>query len=571
VMAGSQEFAYAWLDKASLPARIRVGCRGSIEPKVHALVQHHGPITCQADLDALQSEIEKAGISFRSLSSAKLALASCASADFNCGLAEKICRHGRGILAEHMPQLHQFQIEGGLFLATAQRGLLLDEMGLGKTVQAIAAAFVLRQIGGINSCLILAPKSVLKHWQSEIERFLSMECSVIEGSRDARAELYNGEAFFKAATLEAFRRDFPDVGQHDLVVVDEVHKARNVKTLSNRVLRTLNSRFLFGLSGTAIESSLDDLYGLLRIIRSPDLESPLEFLASHIVCDNFGKTQYTLHPEFFYLRYADRILRRRKHEIEVDIPAIRIEQVDLLLSELQEEMAQPLLSELEELRERLKERYTLDDFIRHRWLVNRLVELSDSTELISEETASSTKLEWLRQFLNSHCVQENEKVVIFTRWTRSQAIIVRLCNDLGITHVTLNGKHSAGERKNAVRRFTEDRDVLAFVSTDAGGVGVNLQVARTIVNFEPGWNPSTDAQRIQRVHRIGQTREVRAYLPLTTLDHQFVLSTHPRKSFAADRIDAARHMTSGEPVQTWEELMPVIELLRNRAEGAARP
>ena len=566
VMADSEEFAYAWMDKSTLPVRIRIGWLGSVERQVRSLVQLHGAITTKAKLESLRLEFEDIGIPFRSLSSAKLALSRDLAVDIDTDLAERISLHGRAFLAKHIPQLHQFQIEGSLFLARSQRSLLLDEMGLGKTVQAIAAACILREFGDVTSCLILAPKSVLQHWKTEAFRFSGMECTIIEGSPEVRAGLYSSDSFFKATTLESFRRDFPDVGHHDLIVVDEIQKARNVETVSNRVLRVIKSRFLFGLSGTAIESGLADLYGLLRIIRSPSLESPLEFYASHIVCDDFGKPKYTMHPEFFYIRHAGRILRRRKSETEADIPDIRIEHVDLPLSGLQEKMAQPLVTELDELSERLKLRYDLNDFNRHRWLVNRIVELSDSSELIDSATASSSKLDWLEQFLASQCCGACEKVVIFTRWTRMQKIIIRLCHTLGISHTSLNGQHISAEREIAVRRFTDDDDVLVFVSTDAGGIGVNLQSARTIVNFEPGWNPSTDAQRIQRVHRLGQRREVRAYLPLTGLDYQFTLSTHPRKSFAADRIDAARQVTSGESIQTWEELLPVIEWLRKKAE-----
>ncbi|WP_417393327.1 DEAD/DEAH box helicase [Gimesia sp.] len=566
VIAESQEYAYVWLDKSSLPVRIRIGWVGDIGNDVRKIVQNHGAITTSADLESLSSEFQKAGISFHTMPSASLSLSRDSEVSIDIDLAKRISVHGRTFLAKHFPKLHQFQVEGGLFLSSAQRALLLDEMGLGKTVQAIAAAFILREFANITSCLILAPKSVLRHWQSEIRRFASMECTIIEGPPEIRADLYDDKAFFKVTTLESFRRDYPEVGCHDLVIVDEIQKARSVKSVSNRVLRALESRFLFGLSGTAIESSLEDLYGLLRIIRSPDLELPLHFYASHLICDSFGKAHHTLHPEFFYIRHSDRILRRCKSETNTKIPSIHIEQVDLELSSPQEIMAEPLLAELSQLKERLIKRHNHNDFIRHRWLVNRIVELSNSTELLDKRTKASSKLEWLKEFLLSECVKADEKVVVFTRWVRSQKMILRVCNELGLKTVSLNGQNSAVEREEAIRSFTTDRDIQVFVSTDAGGVGVNLQVARVLVNFEPAWNPSTDAQRIQRVHRIGQHRKVRAIMPLTILDHIFTLSTHPRKSFASDSIDADRKMATGESFQSWEELLPVIERLRRKNE-----
>ena len=238
--------------------------------------------------------------------------------------------------------------------------------------------------------------------------------------------------------------------------------------------------------------------------------------------------------------------------------------MNIPLTGLQKEMAHPLIIEMEELKQRIKLRYDLNDFIRHRWLINRIVELSDSTSLIDSATDSSSKIEWLEKFLSEQCCGNNEKVVIFTRWTRMQKIIIRLCNKMGISYASLNGQDTIEEREKAVRRFTSEENAMVFVSTDAGGIGVNLQCARIIVNFEPGWNPATDAQRIQRVHRIGQRREVQAYLPLTSLDYMFTLATHPKKAFPSDRIDAARQVTSGESIQTWEELLPVIEWLKQK-------
>lgn len=100
------------------------------------------------------------------------------------------------------------------------------------------------------------------------------------------------------------------------------------------------------------------------------------------------------------------------------------------------------------------------------------------------------------------------------------------------------------------------------MSTDAGGVGVNLQTARIVINFDPAWNPSTNAQRIQRLHRIGQKRQVTAIYLLTSLDEMFVTSTYGRKLFSTDRIDEAKKMRDNGLLPTWGELGGVIEACR---------
>lgn len=557
-------FAYAWLDKSCLPPRIRIGSHGSVSQDVRRAVHSLGHITSKHHLTQLKRELERIGIPFQTLVSAQLATIVDSPISIDDAIAKKIAGEGREFLNRTLPQLHNFQSDGALFLATTQRALLLDEMGMGKTIQAIAAACLLKQFAGVKSCLIVAPKSVLKHWATEIERFTNYTSTTVEGDAHARARRYLSQSLFKLVTIDSLRNDFPNTGRHDLLIVDEVQKARDVTTKASRVLRSCDCRFFFGLSGTAIEKSLEDLYGVLRIVRPDDLETPLEFFATHLVCDGFGKVRTTLNPEYFYIRHSDRMLRRKKDDLQLDIPGIEHHEIELPLTPLQEEMAEPLLDELNAISEQLKVRYNAEDFVRRQLLVNRIVELADSTALLDPATNSSSKLNWLRGFLKKTCVEMKEKVVIFTRWTRVQNLILDVCCELGIEMQSLSGSDSTEERENAVDEFTNDNEILAFVSTDAGGLGVNLQVARFIVNFEPAWNPSTDAQRLQRLHRIGQTRTVHAYLPTTYLDQLFELATHRRKKEAAIRIDLLRRSGLSGNLPSWSELVPVIDYCRSK-------
>lgn len=390
------------------------------------------------------------------------------------------------------------------------------------------------------------------------ERFV-----VLDGSPAERQSDYKSAELFKIVTLEAFRKDFPSTGEHDLIICDEIHKARNVRTASHRVLHSMRCPYFFGLSGTAIEKSLEDLYGILKLLRRKNIEPPIEFLASHIICDSFGKLEYTIHPEFFAIRYSEQMLRRTKIEVDAKIPGINFMEPFLELSSTQEQLAGPILDELEQLKVKLKDRYDLNDFIRRRWLINRIVELSDSSTLVDPETNSSCKLDWLRMILIEECIVNGEKVVVFSRWTRVQQLICSLCSSLGIGWVSLSGADSTEQRQRAIDEFSDySSDAMVFVSTDAGGVGVNLQNASIIINFEPSWNPSSDAQRIQRVHRLGQQRTVKVYQPRTILDLMFVTITHVKKEFASRRIDTLRRAFTGEVQITWPELLPVINHLQ---------
>lgn len=559
-------YAYAWFDKASLPARISIGWQGDIEKEIKRALKGCQPVTDAASFERIKQAFNDAAIPLHVPFIVAAAIKGNQGSEIDEQLSQRITRSGIEYLNNTMPGLFDHQVEGAMFLAVSQRALLLDEMGLGKTVQAIAAACLLREFDQVNSCLIVAPKSVTEHWENEIKRFAKEDSVLIAGTPAYRADLYRDDCFFKLTTLESLRRDFPEVGEHDLIIVDEVHRARTPTTLSNRVLRTFPSKFFIGLSGTAIEKSLLDLYGIMQVLRPPHLETQLQFFSSHLVCDDFGNPGYTLHPDFFYCRYADHILRREKADIDAKIPALRIDEVELPLTPIQEALAEPIVAELEEIKKRLEKRYDQEDFERKRWLVNRAVELADSSSLLDQQTNASSKLDWLRDFLKDQCTAANEKVVVFTRWTRVQDLITQLCDELKLRWRSLSGRDNSEARRQAIREFTEDSDIHVFVSTDAGGLGVNLQAARLVVIFEPAWNPSADSQRLNRVHRIGQKRDVIAYFPLTDLDMMFTLMTHMRKLFAPTVIAQSRKILKNVPSPTWNELGPVIEYLRKRAE-----
>lgn len=549
---------YAWFDKSSFPARIRLGCFGNTLPVAQMAAQNVVTISDRETLKTVQDKVEQQGVPFWVFASAQRALVVPNGIESDLRVAKRISSVGRSFLAKAFPKLHLHQIEGALFLAITQRALLLDEMGLGKTLQAIAAAHLLHEFASMKSCLIVCPKSVMSHWSQELNDYSGTPSTIIEGSVRARRDLYRSPTLFKIVTIETLRSDFPEIGNPDLIIVDEVQKIRNASTKSNKVISSLNSRFIFGLSGAAIEAGLPDLYEILRAIRIPNLERPLEFFATHVICDDFGRPMRSLDSEIFFVRHSERILRRLKSEVASGLPDLHMTEVELPLTPLQESMSRPLLTELGEIDERLKVRFDSDDFVRSRWLINRLVELSDSSALIDPSTNESSKLTWLKEYLCRICIADSEKVVIFTRWTRCQDLITELCNEVGVGFTTLRGEDSAQKRKEAIEQFKCDDEVRVFISTDAGGTGVNLQFARHVVVFEPSWNPSMDAQRIQRVHRIGQRRTVEAVSPLTYLDQIIVQMTHGRKQFSADAIDAVRSPSREFNLPTWPELYPVI-------------
>ena len=141
--------------------------------------------------------------------------------------------------------------------------------------------------------------------------------------------------------------------------------------------------------------------------------------------------------------------------------------------------------------------------------------ICDSTFLFDKETSSSTKMEELKEILHELVIEEQRKVVVFSEWERMTAMVGELLNKMKIGFVSLHGAIPTRRRGDLIARFRDDPDLKVFLSTDAGGVGINLQAASAVINVEPPWNPARLEQRIARVHRMGQLKPVLAVHLLT--------------------------------------------------------
>ncbi len=141
--------------------------------------------------------------------------------------------------------------------------------------------------------------------------------------------------------------------------------------------------------------------------------------------------------------------------------------------------------------------------------------ICDSTFLFDKETKVSPKLDELNEILRELVVEEKRKVVIFSEWEKMNFQVGELLDKMKITYISLHGGVPARRRGQLIARFRDQPDLKVFLSTDAGGVGINLQAASAVINIEPPWNPARLEQRIARVHRMGQSRPVLAVHLLT--------------------------------------------------------
>ena len=442
--------------------------------------------------------------------------------------AERLERRRRAVEAEvraagaEQPglrmRLYPYQVEGVAFLASRGRALLADEMGLGKTAQAIAAMAQLVRRGEVRRTLIVCPASLKHQWVREIRQFSGLgaeDVGVVAGAREARQAIYAAAPPVLVTSYELARADERELSEvaPDLLVLDEAQRIKNWRTRTASVVKGLRSRFAFVLTGTPLENRLDDLYSLMQVV-DPHLFGPLwRFNEEFTTLDAAGRPAGYRNLDRLRSRIAPVVLRRRKEEVLSDLPARLVSRLGVPLTPAQ----QDIHGEAEESAARMiaiLKRRPLSPVEEQRLMraFQRMRMACDAAGLVDRKTRGAPKLDELERLLEEICLAGGRKVVVFSEWERMQVMAAEVCERLGVGYVRLHGGVPSSARGRLIDRFREDPECRVFLSTDAGGVGLNLQAASHVVNLDLPWNPAVLAQRIARVHRLGQREAVNVVL-----------------------------------------------------------
>ncbi|MFO0796976.1 MAG: DEAD/DEAH box helicase [Gemmataceae bacterium] len=406
--------------------------------------------------------------------------------------------------------LYDYQLRGALFLACRGRSILGDDMGLGKTVQTLAAVELLARERGIRRVLVVAPASVKYQWETEIRRFTSRPVQVIDGLPDARKEQYEQPTFYRLVNYEQVVRDREALNawKPDVVVLDEAQRIKNWEAKTTREVKKLHSRYAFVLTGTPLENKLEELYSIVQFVDERRFGPAFAFLHEHRVTDAEGNLVGYRNLDAIREKLAPIFLRRTRAEVLTQLP----ERTDnTVFVELADEQRGPYEEQRAALARLLAKSY-LTDLDRKRILacVVNLRTICDSTFLHDRATHVSPKLDEFAELLPELIGgEESHKVVVFSQWETMTFEAAKVLDRLGVGYAVLHGGLSGKDRKAALETFQTDPACAVFLSTDAGGTGLNLQAADTVVNLELPWNPAVLEQRIARVHRMGQKRPVR--------------------------------------------------------------
>lgn len=411
--------------------------------------------------------------------------------------------------------LFPYQTSGAAHLAAAGRALLADDMGLGKTVQAIAACELLRARGEATRILVVTCASLKHQWQREIERFTGERAIVIRGGRPERRAAFESDAPYKILNYELTWLELTQLKSldADIVVLDEAQRAKNFRTKTAATLHAIPSRFRFVLTGTPVENRLDDLYSLLQLI-DPSILGPL-WKFNLVFAQQSGRGRIVGYKNLPMLRerIAEVVLRRRKEDVLTELPALTEhtrytpltpEQAELEMGHRQ--TASRLLA--------MAERRPLTKVEQDRLMMALLKarQACNAAELCDPKgrVKASPKLDELETLLAEILAQASAKVVVFSEWVEMLKLCAARLDRSKTGYAMLHGGISSDRRPALLERFRQDDDVRVLLSSEAGGVGLNLQVASYVIHLDLPWNPARLDQRTSRAHRMGQTRGVTA-------------------------------------------------------------
>ena len=409
-------------------------------------------------------------------------------------------------------QLYPYQKEGIRFAAKAGRAIIADEMGLGKTIQAIGTAELLLREGFVDNILIVCPTSLKYQWKREIERFTHREVLVIEGLHTRRLKQYKMPQPYKIVSYNSVCNDLKVLRrmETDMVIMDEVQRLKNWDTQIARAARHINSQYTVLLSGTPLENKLEELYSIVELADQFALAPYYKFRNDHILCDETGKVIGYQNLNAIKKRLQHIMIRRRKSDVHLQLPGRMDQNLFVPMTKEQREMHEEFKSGVAALVLKWKRMHFLSEKDRKRLLLllSQMRMVCDSTFILDQQSRYDTKIDELMNILDSYLVGGNGKVVVFSGWERMTRLVAQELTQRGVRFEYLHGGIPSAKRKDLVNNFTDQPDSRVFLSTDAGSTGLNLQAASLIVNLDLPWNPAVLEQRIARIYRIGQQRNI---------------------------------------------------------------
>ena len=461
-------------------------------------------------------------------------------------------------------ELLPYQMDGIAFAVGAGRAVLADDMGLGKTIQGIGVAALLKREANISRVLVVCPASLKSQWRAEIHRFSDLDCQLVQGASNTRAEQYDNDCFFTVCNYEQVLRDLQSIEQvpWDLIILDEAQRIKNWEAKTTQVIKSLKSTFALVLTGTPLENRIDELYSIVEFIDDRRLGPDFRFYQRHRVIDEKGRVIGYQRLDELRANLAPVLLRRTRASVLGELPPrttdiVRItptqEQLDIHIANMKLVtmiIRKPFLTEMDLLR------------LQKALLMCRMS--ADSTFLCNKEEPSySSKLDTLADLFDRIFSDPDQKVVLFSEWTKMLNLIEPLLHERKIGFVRMDGSVPQKKRAALVHKFQEDKQCQLFITSNAGSTGLNLQFANTVINVDLPWTPALLEQRIGRVHRMGQKKPVHVFVLITeeTLEESLLATLSAKHELALAVLDPDSDVDSVDMSSGIEALKQRLEVL----------
>lgn len=441
-------------------------------------------------------------------------------------------------------ELRDYQREGlswMQFLREMQlNAILADDMGLGKTVQALAHVLTEKEQGRlVHPALVIAPTSLMYNWRREAEKFApDLNVLVLHGSERAQhfGNLRNYELIL--TTYPLLVRDFEVLQAQPwhLLILDEAQYIKNPRSKMAQQVRKLEASHKLCMTGTPMENHLGELWAQFDFLMPGYLYDQRNFM--QLFRKPIEKEGDVARQEALNLRIRPFLLRRSKEEVAAELPpkTEMIRSTDL--NEQQREMYESVrLAMQKKVRDAVatlgvdkSQIIVLDALLKMRQVCcdPRLVKGA------GDHVPDSAKLGMLREML-IEMVEEGRRILLFSQFTGMLKLIEEELKQLNMEYVMLTGKTK--DRETPVKRFQNNEVPLFLISLKAGGVGLNLTAADTVIHYDPWWNPAAESQATDRAHRIGQEKSVFVYKLITegTVEEK-ILELQERKRELAEGV-----------------------------------
>ncbi len=436
------------------------------------------------------------------------------------------------------PRLRPYQVEGARWLLQLARrksgGLLADEMGLGKTVQALA---MIESHPGQH--LVVCPSSLVWNWRREAEHFTpGLRVVGIEGSSREKHFESLGSADIAITSYALLRRDIDRYRniRFSTVILDEAQHIKNPDSRNAKAACALEADARFILTGTPLENSLRDVWSLFDFLLPGYLGSRKDFQERYekpLLDGESGPLWERLNR-----RVRPRMLRRKKANLLKDLPD-KIEQiVEVELSPAQKDAYTRLQIAARAEVDALRESGGSAKIKIFTALLRLRQACCDLRLLGADSSGSSAKMDALLELIGE-AVDGGHRVLVFSQFTSMLDLIGPALDEAGFAYCRLDG--STKDRAAVVEKFQSDASIPVFlISLKAGGTGLNLTAADTVIHFDPWWNPAVEAQATDRAHRIGQSKVVTSIklIARDTVEHRVIAMQEKKRAMISGLLDS---------------------------------